>query len=395
MNNNQYKSSKWIFVLLTALFFLWALSSGINGILISHFQTTMHLSSFVSGLVDTTFYFVYFIMVIPVAITINKTSYKSGILIGLILFTLGSFLFYPAATAEIYLLFLVALLLIACGLTFLETCASSYMARTGDPKFIERRLSFAHSFNGLGFILSVYLSGDIIFGTKTEKVYLPFLIMGTMAIILFVIFAFTKLPDIKNKTAELYTTNLEILCNRSHLYYGVAGIFFYLGAQTGIWGYFLYVVNEKAPDLSTLQANNYYSLCFIVFMLGRFVSTWLMHFAKPVTLLNYYALSSIVLLVITIFLTNIYAVYSLIMVSFFMSAMYPIIFGLSLRDMGQDTKIAASFLMMALIGGGIFPPIMGLIIDKTTNTSYSLFVPIICFMYISFFAIRGHRIIQN
>ena len=390
MKSPQHNNYSFAICLVTSLFFMWALGSSINGILIKHFRDTMHLSRFEAGFVDTAFYLGYFIMAIPAGIVNRKIGYKGGILVGLILFAVGSFLFYPASGVGTYSFFLLALWIIASGLTFLENCGCSYIARLGDPQFAERRLNLAQSFNGLGLVLTVYFGGHLIF-SNPGNVYVVFLIIGSIAAVLALIFLFTKLPPIQDKTDSI-KIDFTVITKYPHLRYGVLGIFFYLGAQASIWGYFLYIVNEKVPSMPDVQANNYYSLCFLVFMLGRFFSTFFMRYVKPTKLLAIYAFINIVLLVLTQAFPHMIGVYALIAVNFFMSAMYPTIFSLSIREVGQDTKIAASFLVMAIIGGAIFPPLLGLVADIFGNILYGLVIPILCFAYIGFFAIHGHVI---
>lgn len=390
MKTGEYKTYTKAISLITSLFFMWALGSSINGILIKHFRDTMHLTRFESGLVDTAFYLGYFIMALPAGIITRKIGYKGGILVGLGLFALGSFLFYPASNLGTYPFFLFALWIIASGLTFLESCAGSYVVKLGDPKFAERRLNLAQSFNGLGLVLTVYFGGMVIFSSKSGNVYVPFIIIGFIVTVLAIVFIFTKLPPI-NDNIDNQNINFGIILKYKHLCYGVLGIFFYLGAQAGIWGYFLYVVNEKIPQMSNLQANNYYSLCFLIFMLGRFSSTIFMRFIKPVKLLQIYALSNMLLLLLTIILPHIYGIYPLIAVNFCMSAMYPTIFSLSIKNVGSNTKIASAFLVMAIIGGAIFPPIIGLIADIFGSILYGLLIPMICFAYVYFFALTGHK----
>ena len=391
MRSEHHQTNTLAICLITSLFFMWALGSSINGILIKHFRDTMHLSRFEAGLVDTAFYLGYFIMAIPAGVITRKIGYKGSILVGLILFAIGSFLFYPASNTGIYPLFLLALWIIASGLTFLETCAGTYIVKLGNPLFAERRLNFAQSFNGLGLVLTVYFGGRIIFGSEFGNMYLPFIIIGSIVLILAIIFIFVSLPPIQDRE-DNPKINFKILFKYSHLRYGVLGIFFYLGAQAGIWGYFLYVVTEKMPSMSNIHANSYYALCFLIFMVGRFASTFFMQFIRPAKLLYLYSLTNIILLVLTIFLPQMLSIYSLIAVNFFMSAMYPTIFSLSIREVGNNTKIAASFLVMAIIGGAIFPPLMGLIADIFGTIQYALIIPMICFAYINFFAIKGHRV---
>ena len=249
MRSAHHQTNTLAICLITSLFFMWALGSSINGILIKHFRDTMHLSRFEAGLVDTAFYLGYFIMAIPAGVITRKIGYKGSILVGLILFAIGSFLFYPASNTGIYTLFLLALWIIASGLTFLETCAGTYIVKLGDPLFAERRLNFAQSFNGLGLVLTVYFGGRIIFGSEFGNVYLPFIIIGGIVSILAIIFIFVSLPPIQDRE-DNPKINFKILFKYSHLRYGVLGIFFYLGAQAGIWGYFLYVVTEKMPSMS-------------------------------------------------------------------------------------------------------------------------------------------------
>ncbi|MCX8514136.1 MAG: sugar MFS transporter [Burkholderiales bacterium] len=390
MDNNNYRQNLAI-LLITSLFFMWALTSTINGELIKHFKDSFHLSRFHAGFVDSAYYLAYFIMAIPVGIIISKSTYKCGIYIGLILFIVGSLLFYLANIFAVYAFFLIAVFVIASGATFLETCANTYILKIGDPTTAARRLNFAQSWNGLGAVFASYYGAKMIFaGNSTNgHIYTPYLLICVISIILIGAFLITKLPTIKSDN-DAIKINWSVLLRYRHLRNGVIAQFFYVGLQASIWGYFFFYTSKKLPYLSDIQASKYFQFSFVLFMLGRFIGSFLLSYFKPPKLLSVYAVITIILLICTGLGSGQFAIYSLVLVSFFMSIMYPTIFSLSLKHINTDTKIAATYMVMAVIGGAIIPPILGLLSDMH-SINFGLIVPIVCAIIILYFSIFGHH----
>jgi FHS family L-fucose permease-like MFS transporter len=390
MDNNNSRQNLAI-MLVTSLFFMWALTNTVNGVLIKHFKDSFHLSKFAAGFIDSAYYLAYFIMAIPVGIIINKISYKGGIYFGLSLFIIGSGLFYTATNFEVYGFFLFAVFVIASGATFLETCANTYILKIGDPTKAARRLNLAQSCYGLGAVFASYYGSKMIFSNNisNDHIYTPYLIICIISIILIVLFLITKFPKVKSDDEKI-KINWSVLKKYRQLRNGVITQFFYVGLQASVWGYFFFYTSNKLPHLTDIQASSYFQLGFVLFMLGRFTGSFLLSFIKPGILLATYAIMTIILLIITALASGLLAIYSLVFVSFFMSIMYPTIFSLSLKHIDKDTKIAASFMVMAVIGGSIIPPMLGLLSDFH-NVNYGLIVPIICSIIILYFSVYGHH----
>lgn len=396
--------------LVISLFFMWAIANGLNGILIKHFKPLLGLSRGQAGFVDTSFYLGYFIMALPTGLFMRRYGYKNGIVFGLLLFAGGAFLFYPAAIFKTYWFFLLALFVIASGLTFLETGANPYVTKLGNSETAERRLNFAQAFNGLGWVVTVYFGGKLILGgheqltrqmammsptqianAEASIVQTPYLIIGSIVLLLVLLFCITRMPEI-DQDKGTKKINWSLLRQYRHLRLGVLSQFFYVGAQAGIWGYFLYYAHERLPALSDVDSNNYYTIGFVLFMAGRFTGSFLMKYFKPAKLLALYASVNILLIIISLNTAGRLSVYTIMMVSFFMSIMYPTIFSLSIKNMGADTKIASSFLVMAIIGGALFPPVMGYLADWTGFVKYSFLLPLLSFIFILYYALKGHKI---
>lgn len=397
-------------ILVTSLFFLWAFLHNINPILIPHLKKACQLSDTQSAFIDTAVYLAYFTVALPAGWFMHRYGYKKAILFGLFLFGCGFLLFIPAASAREYSFFLLALFIGAAGATFLETVANPYMTKLGDEKTGTQRLNFAQSFNGVGAFLAPIIGGKVILsgiehsgnelkGMKPEElsaylsqeaatVKLPYLIIGLVVFILLIVFYFTKLPEIHEKDEKEKSKFSFRVFRHRNFTWAVIAQFFYVGAQVCVGSFFIrfskYVIGLPEKNAALWWG----SIAMVGFMAGRFAGTFLMRYIKPERLLGLYSIMNILLLMLAVFSKGNLAVYSLMAVPFFMSIMFPTIFALGIQGMGEETKIASSFLVMSIVGGALFPLLMGRISDATGgNIQLSYFVPMSCFVVIFFFAL--------
>ena len=390
------------FVCVTSLFFMWAIANNFNDILIKQFQKALDLTRMQSGLVQTAFYFGYFIMALPAGIAMKRVGYKIGILVGLSLYAIGAVLFYPAAEVQSFAFFLAALFVIASGLTFLETAANPYITVMGDPRFAAQRLNLAQSFNGLGAFLAPFIGGVLIFSgveysenelallspaeitayrtTEALAVQIPYLGLAAIVAILAVLIYLAPFPRVELTGSEIGLSSKAMcaLWKVNHWRNAVIAQFFYVGAQVGIWSYFINFAQDVSGATEKAAAN-YLGVSLILFMVGRFSGTLAMGFIDPARLMSVYALVNVVLCVFASFVNGYAAVLVLGTTSFFMSIMFPTIFALGLKGLGGYTKIGSSLIVMAIIGGAIFPPLMGLVADITKSIQISMLIPAICF----------------
>ena len=403
------------FILVTSLFFLWAFLHNINPILIPHLKKACQLTDTQSALIDSAVYFGYFLMALPAGWFMHRYGYKKGILFGLLLYGIGTLLFVPAASARSYTFFLTALFIIASGATFLETVANPYITKLGDKETSEQRLNFAQSFNGVGAFLAPILGGMFILSGiehtpeelkqmssqqlndylnfEASSVKVPYIIIASVVFLVTILFFVTKIPEIKedDSTDEKKSFSLKIFRHR-HVTWAVIAQFFYVGAQVCVGSFFIRF-SKFAMDLPEKQAAYWWgSIAMVGFMLGRFMGTFLMKYIKPAKLLSIYAIINIILLAIALLTKGSIAVYAVIAVPFFMSIMFPTIFALGIKGLGEESKIASSFLVMAIVGGAIFPLIMGYISDKTGSMQNAYIVPLICFIVVLYFGISGYKI---
>jgi FHS family L-fucose permease-like MFS transporter len=359
-----------------------------------------------SALIDSAFYIGYFVMAIPAGIIMKRFGYKSGIVLGLILFAIGAFLFYPAAEVRVFNFFLLALFIIASGLTFLETAANPYITVLGDPETATMRLNFSQSFNGLAATVAPLLGGLFILSDQTMaespggntpeynqylaeealKVQVPYLIIGLVVLAVAVLIAFVKLPEIVESEDGRAEGKLEIT-KEPNLMFGVVAQFFYVGAQVCVSSFFIRFIGETT-GMAERSAALYLSAALFLFMVGRFVGTFLMKYIKPSKLLAIYSFINILLLLVAIYAGNMISIYALIGVEFFMSIMFPTIFSLSIEGLGTKKKLGSSFLIMAIVGGAVLPLIMGWMSD-VSSMRYAYIVPAVCFVVVLLFAMRS------
>jgi FHS family L-fucose permease-like MFS transporter len=406
------------FILVTSLFFLWAFLHNINPILIPHLKKACQLTDTQSSFVDIAVYLGYFSIALPAGWFMHKFGYKKGVLFGLFLYGAGSLLFIPAANAREYYLFLIALFIAAAGATFLETVANPYITKLGDPSTAAQRLNFAQSFNGVGAFIAPIIGGQVILSgiehskeelemmdpttlsnylnSEAATVKTPYLFIGGIVFLLLLFFFFTKLPEIKESNGNSSSKFSFSVFRHKHLTWAVIAQFFYVGAQTCVGSFFIRFA-RYAEDIPEKRAAFIWgSIAMVGFMVGRFSGTLLMRFIKPAKLLGIYAIINIVLLCMAIFLEGDMAVYALMGVPFFMSIMFPTIFAMGISGLGEETKIASSFIVMAIVGGAVFPVIMGRISDVTGgNIQLAYIVPAICFVVIALYAFKFRNIFTD
>jgi MFS transporter, FHS family, L-fucose permease len=393
------------FLAIVSLFFLWALAHNLNPILIPHLKKACSLNDMQSALVDACFYIAYFVMALPAGLLIKRLGYQKTIVFGLLLFSLGAFLFYPAASTRSYVFFLSALFIIASGLTFLETAANPYVSILGKAETATQRLNFAQSFNGLGAGLAAFLGGKYILSGKeinaaglsgldtksieeilqaeANMVQIPYLIIGSIVFLVAILFMRLPLPQME---AEQQTdkSSFKNLLNNKNLRQALLAQFFYVGAQVGIGSFFIRYCKQDQL-LNEKTAASYLSIALFLFMSGRFLGSWLMKYITANKLLVLYSLTNIGLLVLTIFAGGTTGIYALMATQFFMSIMFPTIFSNGIKGLGSDRQYASSLMVMTIVGGAICPLAMGAISDAS-RIEFAFVVPILSFMIIYVFA---------
>ena len=399
------KFSRTPFILITSLFLVWGLANNMTDTLLAAFKRIMSMTDFQTSWIQIAFYGSYFCLAIPAALYIKRFSYKSGVLLGLGLFIAGSMLFYPASNTMEYSHFLTALFILAGGLAILETTANPYIIAMGPEETATRRLNLAQSFNPIGSIIGIILgkiyilshlnsasakeravmNPEILSQIQSEElnaVMWPYVAVAFILILLWVVIYFVKMPKASDATQDLNigSTVKRLIKNKKYLF-GIVAQFFYVGAQIGIWSFTIrYVMQEL--QLDEQNASNYYLASLVLFMVSRFVCTWLMQFIKPTKLLIGLAALAIVATTVVIYFGGFIGVYALVLISGCMSLMYPTIYGLAISGLGSDTKVASSGLVMAIIGGAVLTPIQGLVSDATESINYAFCIPFISFVVI-------------
>jgi MFS transporter, FHS family, L-fucose permease len=401
------------FVLVTVLFFLWGIPNNLNDVLIRHFMTSFEINRIQAGLVQSAFYMGYFLLAMPAAFLMRRAGYKSGFVTGLVLFGTGAFLFWPAALAGSYGFFLFALFVIASGLSFLETASNPFIAQLGDPDSSERRLNFAQAFNPIGAITGAWIGTIFIFSgieltpqeiaeqqarhtyeaylrSETLRVVKPYLVIGAIALIWAVLIWRTKFPSIQveheNESGD--RGDFLDLFRYRHFLLAVVAQFFYVGAQVGTWSYFISYVQEYAHQPEKV-AGYFLIGTLAAFGVGRFASAWLMRFVKPSKLMGAYCMANIVLVSIGVLRPGWLGLWCVFLTSFFMSLMFPTIFALGLKGLGPNTKLGGSLLVMAIVGGAVLTPVMGLISEKTHSLALAYSVPLVAYVVIALYSFWG------
>ena len=403
------------FCLVVGVFFLWGMAHSLDSILIPHLQKACQLNNRQSTLVDTAVFLAYFLMAIPAGILLKRLGYKLTIILGLLAFAGGAFLFVPAADARSYGLFLTALFIIGCGLTTLETAANPYAAVLGPPESATSRLNLAASFNGLAVFVAPIIGANLILSGKeytkaqlaampdairstylnheAAAVKLPYIVLGCVLVAVAVLFFFSKLPEVKAAEAEPSEGGgfFAVLKHR-HLTWAVVAQFFYVGAQVCVTSFFIKMAQQGA-GVSEKTGGYYLAVYGLLFMVGRFIGTALLKYIASQKLLSIYAVVAMALCAVAVFGDGAYVIYALGGLGFFMSIMFPTIFALGIAGLGDDTKPGSSWLVMSIVGGAIMPPLMGTLIDlRGDNIQIGYLIPMVCYLVILLFGMYGYRV---
>jgi FHS family L-fucose permease-like MFS transporter len=396
------------FILITSLFFLWGVAHGMLDTLNKHFQDMLHMSKAQSGMIQFSVYTAYFGMALPAGYFMKKFGYKRGIILGLALFSTGAFLIAATTVFESFWIFLICLFIMGCGLATLETAANPYTTKLGPKESAERRINFSQSFNGLAWVvgpligLFIYGNSSNIAGEKLSSMILPYCVIGGTVLLVAMLFVFTKLPEVKEEetfvekdrvaSSEGTIVSKPLIKNR-HFVLGVIAQFCYVAAQTGVFSYLINFVTDvnQNPHFSVAYGPYFLSIGFALFMIGRMSGSFLMKTFKPAKLLSLYALICCQLLPVVSIRAGWISLIAIYGVFFFMSVMFPTIFALGIKDLGPKTKKASSFLVMSIVGGALFPPLMGLIADKF-NMSVGFFAPIPLFAFILYYGLKGYKV---
>ena len=394
------------FILVTALFFLWGVPNNLNDILISQFMKSFEINRLQAGLVQFAFYLGYFFLAIPAAQLMRRAGYKAGILVGLCLYGSGCLLFWPAAIITQYWVFLMALFVIASGLSFLETASSPFIIQVGDAATAEQRINFSQAFNPLGSITAVVLGSRFIFSgielkpkqvaalqaqhtyhaylrSETLRVVNPYLILGAVVLLWAVLIALTPFPHSGldyPKESRTHDTS-KPLWKRKHFVFSVGAQFLYVGAQVGTWSFFI-AYAMRYTELTQRAAGYWLTAVLVAFTAGRFLSTWFLRYISGARLLGVYALLNAAICCIAALWPGWLGVGCLIAVSFFMSIMYPTIFALGVKGLGQRTKSGSAFIVMSIVGGAALPLVMGLV----PSVAQSYLAPAVCFVGVALYA---------
>lgn len=414
-----------IFVLLTSLFALWGFANDITNPMVAAFQTVMEISAAKASLVQFAFYGGYATMAVPAALFIRRYSYKSGIVLGLSLYALGAFMFIPAAALQQFALFCMALYVLTFGLAFLETTANPYVLSLGSKATATRRLNLSQAFNPMGSLVGMSVAsalvlpqllsdrrnaaGEIIFPTLTaaEKATIrlhdldairdPYVAIGLVVSLVLVVFLLTKVPHVAIQHGER-RRNGETLRNLWHNKSYVEGVMaqmFYIAAQIMVWTFIIQYADYLRIDKATAQAYNIVAM--VLFLCGRFIATALMKYINAKLLLTAFATGAAICSLGAVVFVGMTGLYSLIGISLFMSLMFPTIYGIALEHVdSEDTSLGAAFLVMAIVGGAIMPPLQGWVIDQqmiaghpAVNVSYLL--PFVCFCVVFAYGYRQFR----
>ena len=406
------------FILVTALFFLWAIPNNLNDVLIRQFMKSFTLTRTQAGLVQSAFYLGYFFLAMPAALLMRKAGYKAGIVMGLLLFGTGCFLFWPAALAGRYGFFLCALFVIASGLSFLETAANPFIAQLGDPDTSEQRLNFSQAFNPIGSITGALIGTVFIFSgielspqeiaakqaqglyeaylqTETLRVIKPYLVIGAVAIFWAILIWRSKFPAIQSEHESGGDHgHFRELLRYPHFLWAVVAQFLYVGAQVGTWSYFIQYVQESTHQPEKV-AGYFLTGTLAAFGVGRFASAYFMRTVAPHKLMGAYSIANVVLVSLGILFPGWFGLWCVFLTSFFMSLMFPTIFALGLKGLGPNTKIGGSLLVMAIVGGAALTPLMGLISESFHSIAWAYVVPLVAYIVIALYSFFGARRIPS
>ncbi|MGB6670766.1 MAG: L-fucose:H+ symporter permease [Candidatus Acidiferrum sp.] len=434
------------FVLVTSLFFLWSIGVNLNDVLIPHLKKAFDLTDFQSSFIQVAFFGGYFLAALPAGRLMEKIGYKKGILVGLLICSAGTLLFLPAASSRQYAFFLLALFVMSCGQSFLEVGANPYVTILGPQESSARRLNFAQSFNSVGAVLvltmgSVFILSGVehtaaqraamspqqvqaYIASEANSVKVPYLVITAMFLLVAMLIYFAHLPEVTTRTngdkEEATEAGLGQMLAHRHLVKGVIAQFFYVGAQVGVGSFVIRFAKQTMPqtldnmaawgaqflaghhgEKASLAAHfisdspEKMAAVFLVahqtgFMIGRFSGSWMMKRIPAAKLLAIFGIGALVCVLIGIGASGLAAVIAIVLIGFFNSIMFPTIFALSLKNLGNMTKRGSSLLVMSIIGGALIPAAMGKISDLS-NIQRAFVVPLICYLYVIYFAVSGYK----
>lgn len=389
------KNYLWPFVLVTSLFFLWGLAHSILDVLNKHFQETMEgVGKTESALVQAVMYGGYFVMALPAGQIIKRYGYRAGVITGLLLYGIGALLFIPGGQLLSFPFFLFSLFVIGCGLTCLETSANPYVTVLGNAEGAARRINLSQSFNGLGWIVGPLIGGHFAFAVGADKgsIAIPYAIIGVVVLCVALVFAQVKLPEVQAdgvaQTASAHAT--DSLWQHRNFVYGLIALFLYVAAQTGINSFFINYVTEHA-GVSNVNASLLLGFGGMgLFMVGRMGGSWLMLRVRAERVLLYCAVGATLAMAVLLSGAGVAGVAAFMLCYLCESIMFPTIFALALKGVGQHTKRASSFLIMSIVGGAVAPVLMGLIADHA-SMAMAFVVPLCCFVVIAAYAARFAR----
>ena len=412
------------FMLITLLFALWGFANDITNPMVAAFQTVMELSAFKASWIQFAFYGGYATMAIPAALFIRRFNYKSAILLGLGLYAIGAFLFIPAASYQNFIFFCLSLYILTFGLAFLETTANPFILSLGSKETSTRRLNLAQSFNPMGSLSGMAVAslimlpqlwsdkrneaGEIIFHTlsEAEKAEIrlhdlavirdPYVMLGIVVLLIFIVIALKKMPLVSTNDEQQDSAKNTLRRLYKNVVYreGVVAQIFYVAAQIMVWTFIIHYADNLGIDKATAQ--NYNIVAMSMFLCSRFISTFLMKYVNSRLLLIVFGTGAMLCTLGTICIVGIVGLYCLVGISAFMSLMFPTIYGIALENVeSRDTSLGAAFLVMAIVGGAVMPPLQGLIIDQGTVAAHpavnvSFMLPFICFLIITVYGIRAY-----
>lgn len=404
------------FVLITSLFFLWAFGVNLNDVLIPHFKKAFSLTDFQSSFIQVAFFGGYFLAAFPAGRLMERIGYKKGILVGLSLCATGALLFVPVSFIGIYGFFLIALFVMACGQSFLEVASNPYVTTLGPAASSERRLNFAQSFNAVGAVCAALLGRWHILTAaqhtpaelaamtaaqlqsyRTDEVgtvRLPYVVIAGIFLLIGVLIFRAHLPDVVERPIHSQSgapaTSVGSILSHGHLVKGVAAQFFYVGAQVGVSSFVIRFAQHVVPGTSEKLAGWYLFGHLLGFMIGRFAGSALMKQIAPAKLLSVFAAGSLICALVALLGSGVVPAFAVVLIGFFHSIMFPTIFALSIKNLGPHTKRGSSLLVMSIIGGAVIPAIMGKISD-VTNMQIAFAVPLLCYVYVLYFALIGYK----
>src|SRR5215472_2611714 len=405
------------FLLVTGLFFLWGIANNLNDVLIRQFMKSFEISRLQAGLVQSAFYTGYFLFSIPAALVMRRYGYKSGLVTGLVLYSVGTFLFLPAAEARSYTLFLLALFVIASGLGFLETGSNPLIAQMGEPESSVRRLNFSQAFNPFGSVAGVLIGTVFIFSgveltpsdiaqkklegsyaaylhMETLRVVPPYIAIGAVVLIWALLIWRTPFPAVavsRSSDSDEPQGSFRNLLHYPHFLLAVIAQCCYVGAQVSTWSYFIQYVQDYT-HLPEKTAGYLLTGSQAGFGVGRFFSSWAMKRVHPGTFMGLFAIINVVLVGVGTLFPGWLGMWSIFLTSFFMSLMFPTIFALGLRDLGPNTKLGASLLVMSIIGGALFTLALGLVFRETKSMALAMLVPLVCYVFVGYYAFWGSKL---